>query len=176
ILALMWTGIANTLVVSGVAMMAATVLGFLIGIARLSTNWLLSTLAGIYVEVVRNIPLLFFVLFWYFGVIAALPGPRNSISLFAVAFLNNRGLTVPTPNEAGALTSAFAIALVAVALQLVLAAWARRRRDRTGRDFPVWSTGLALLVGVPLVALTVATLSSAWNITALGVFSDSRGI
>ena len=70
-----------------------------IGIARLSRNWLLSTLAGAYVEVVRNIPLLFFVLFWYFGVIAALPGPRQSIGIFGIAFLNNRGLTIPLPNE-----------------------------------------------------------------------------
>ena len=79
-LALLWVGIVNTMLITLVSAAAATVLGFLIGIARLSRNWLLSTLAGAYVEAMRNIPLLFFVLFWYFGVIAALPGPRQSIA------------------------------------------------------------------------------------------------
>src|SRR6185295_14508219 len=96
-LALLWVGIVNTLIITLISAAAATLLGFLIGIARLSRNWLLSTLAGAYVEAVRNIPLLFFVLFWYFGVIATLPGPRDSIGIFGVAFLNNRGLTIPLP-------------------------------------------------------------------------------
>src|SRR3954470_1672754 len=82
ILALLWVGVVNTLVVSAVAIAAATILGFVIGIARLSQNWLLSSLARASVRLRRNIPLLFFVLFWYFGVIAALPGPRQSINLF----------------------------------------------------------------------------------------------
>ena len=98
-LALLWVGIVNTLLITLVSAAAATVLGFLVGIARLSRNWLLARLAGAYVEAIRNIPLLFFVLFWYFGVIAALPGPRQSIGIFGVAFLNNRGLTIPLPNE-----------------------------------------------------------------------------
>ena len=175
ILALMWTGVANTLAVSAVAMVAATVLGFAVGIARLSTNWLLATLGSIYVEVVRNIPLLFFVLFWYFGIIAALPGPRDSLSLFGVAFLNNRGLTVPTPHTAGALVTAAALTLAATALQVVLAAWARRRRDRSGRDFPIWSAGLVLVVGLPLLAFAVATLATAWDIPALRGFNYRGG-
>jgi len=95
ILALLWTGIVNTLLVSACSIAVATVIGFTVGLLRLSRNWLLSSLAGAYVEFVRNIPLLFFVLFWYFGVIAALPGPRNSIPFFSIAFLNNRGLTIP---------------------------------------------------------------------------------
>ncbi|MFX8500678.1 hypothetical protein ABTL68_19925, partial [Acinetobacter baumannii] len=74
-----------------------------IGLARLSSNWLLSTLAGGYVEFVRNIPLLFFVLFWYSVVIGALPQPRESLSIFSIAFLNNRGLTIPIANDGTAL-------------------------------------------------------------------------
>ena len=175
ILALMWTGVANTLAVSAVAMIAATVLGFAVGIARLSTNWLLSTLGGVYVEVVRNIPLLFFVLFWYFGVIAALPGPRDSINFFGIAFLNNRGLTVPTPLEGRALLTAAGISIAAIALQIAVAAWARRRRDRTGRDFPVWSVGLLLVLGLPVLAFAVATLATAWDIPALRGFNYRGG-
>src|ERR1700745_643965 len=78
ILDLLWAGGVNTMTVALVAVVAATLLGFALGIARLSRNWLLSNLAGAYVEVVRNIPVLFFVLFWYFAVIAALPGPREA--------------------------------------------------------------------------------------------------
>jgi general L-amino acid transport system permease protein len=98
IIDLFWVGVVNTLLVTVVALVLATVLGFVVGIARLSSHWLLSTIAGAYIEFVRNIPLLFFVLFWYFGVIAALPAPRDSVSVFGVAFLNNRGLTIPLPD------------------------------------------------------------------------------
>ena len=73
ILALLWTGIVNTLLVSAVSIVVATAIGFSVGLLRLSRNWLLSTLAGFYVEFVRNIPLLFFVLFWYFGAPQILP-------------------------------------------------------------------------------------------------------
>src|SRR5436190_4626501 len=111
-LALLWVGIVNTMLITLVSAATATVLGFVIGIARLSRNWLLASLAGAYVEAVRNIPLLFFVLFWYFGVIAALPGPRNSIPLFNVAFLNNRGLTIPLPNDAAPFGRATLVILV----------------------------------------------------------------
>src|SRR5215468_4788266 len=81
ILALLWTGVVNTLLVSAASIAVATVIGFTVGLLRLSRNWLLSTLASVYVEFVRNIPLLFFVLFWYFGVLATLPPPRESLSL-----------------------------------------------------------------------------------------------
>ena len=138
-LALLWVGIVNTMLITLVSAAAATVLGFLIGIARLSRNWLLSTLAGAYVEAIRNIPLLFFVLFWYFGVIAALPGPRQSIPIFDVAFLNNRGLTIPLPNYTSPFGKAALVILGALLVQIGFAWWARRRRDRTGKDAPVWT-------------------------------------
>ena len=111
ILALLWTGIVNTLLVSAVSIVVATVIGFTVGLLRLSRNWLLSTLAGVYIEFVRNIPLLFFVLFWYFGVLAALPTPRESLSFLDVAFLNRRGLSIPTPNDVTGLR----LALLAIA-------------------------------------------------------------
>src|ERR1051325_5320377 len=139
ILSLLWVGVVNTLLVTVVTVVAATLVGFVVGIARLSGNWLLSTLAGAYVEFVRNIPLLFFVLFWYFGVIAALPGPRQSIGIFGIAFLNNRGLTIPLPNYVSPFGKAALVILGALVIQIAFAWWARRRRDRTGRDAPVWT-------------------------------------
>src|SRR5205823_4891205 len=90
-------GLLNTLLVAGIGIAAATILGFVIGIARLSPNWLLARLAGGYVEIVRNLPLLFQILFWYLAVLGTLPGPRQSISLAGAIFLNNRGIIVPAP-------------------------------------------------------------------------------
>jgi general L-amino acid transport system permease protein len=174
-LALLWVGIVNTLLITLVSAAAATVLGFLIGIARLSRNWLLARLAGAYVEAIRNIPLLFFVLFWYFGVIAALPGPRQSIGIFGVAFLNNRGLTIPLPNEAAPFGWAALVVLAALAAQIAFATWARRRRDRTGKDAPVWVVGALLLVMLPVVAFTLATLATAWDVPALRGFNYRGG-
>jgi general L-amino acid transport system permease protein len=175
ILALFWTGVANTLFVSAIAMIMATVLGFLIGLARLSSHWLLSTLAGGYIEFVRNIPLLFFVLFWYFGVIAALPAPRDSISLFALAFLNNRGLTVPASENLSAFTWAMLAILLAAVAQWAYARAARRRKEATGQDAPVLLVGLTLLVLVPVLALTAATLATTWSIPALRGFNYRGG-
>src|SRR3954469_502872 len=174
-LALLWVGIVNTLLITLVSAASATVLGFLIGVARLSRNWLLATLAGAYVEAVRNIPLLFFVLFWYFGVIATLPRPRESIGIFGIAFLNNRGLTVPLPNYASPFGKAALIILAALGIQIAFAWWARRRRDRTGRDAPVWALGTLLLVVLPIVVLTLATLSTSWDIPAFRGFNFRGG-
>lgn len=175
ILALLWVGIVNTLVITFVSMMAATLLGFVIGVARLSANKLLSGLAGAFIEFVRNIPLLFFVLFWYFGVIAALPGPRQSIGIFSVAYLNNRGLTIPVPTEGSAFRVAALVVLAGLLAQAAIAIWAKRRRDATGEIFPVWATGLALLVGLPAIAFGIATVLSPWDVPALRGFNFRGG-
>src|SRR5262249_22659924 len=90
-------GLLNTILVSVIGIVFATVIGFIVALGRLSPNWLMSRVAGCYVEVVRNLPLLFQMLFWYLAVLAALPGPRQSISLFGTFFLSNRGLIIPRP-------------------------------------------------------------------------------
>ena len=175
ILELLWAGVVNTMAVALIAIVAATLLGFALGIARLSRNWLLSNLAGAYVEVVRNIPVLFFVLFWYFAVIATLPGPREAIGIFAVAFLSNRGLTVPTPLATGGFAAAALASAIAIAAQIAIAAWARRRRDRTGQGFPTWGSGAVLIAGVPLVAFAAAIAATPWDIPVLRGFNYRGG-
>lgn len=175
ILSLFWTGVVNTVFVSFIAMVLATLLGFAIGIARLSKIWLLSALAGGYIEFVRNIPLLFFVLFWYFGVLAALPGPRDSIGFFGVAFLNNRGLTVPTP-EQGAIFKWVLLGLIAAWLgQWLVSRWGRSRKAATGQDAPVLLIGLVLCGVVPAALFTLASFSTAWEIPALRGFNYRGG-
>jgi general L-amino acid transport system permease protein len=149
-------GLLNTLLVAGLGIVFATVLGFVVGIARLSPNWLVARLAGGYVELIRNLPLLFQILFWYLAVLGTLPGPRQSISLFGEVFLNNRGIILPAPvvgEGAGFVAAALVLGVLAT---IALRFWARRRQDRTGRQFPLLWAGLALVVGLPLVVL-VAT-------------------
>jgi general L-amino acid transport system permease protein len=145
-------GLLNTLMVSSIGIVLATILGFTVGIARLSSNFLLSRIAGGYVEVVRNLPLLFQIFFWYIAVLGTMPGPRQSVSLFGVFYLNNRGVIVPEPNFAeGAGTVAIAF-LVGIALALVTRVWARRRLFATGKLFPTGRVAVALVVGLPLLA------------------------
>jgi general L-amino acid transport system permease protein len=175
ILALLWTGIVNTLLVSACSIAVATVIGFTVGLLRLSRNWLLSTLAGAYIEFVRNIPLLFFVLFWYFGVLAALPAPRESFSFLDVAFLNRRGLSIPLPND----VLGFRLALLATAMLIVvqwgLARLARTRQARTGRDFPTWIVGFGLCGALPIAAFVVAGALTSWNVPSLRGFNYRGG-
>jgi general L-amino acid transport system permease protein len=148
-----FVGLLNTLLVAAIGIVLATILGFVVGIARLSRNWLVARLAGGYVELIRNLPLLFQILFWYLAVLGTLPGPRQSISLLGEIFLNNRGIILPAPvagEGAGAVIAVFALSVIAaIALRL----WAKRRQIRTGRQFPLFWSSLALVVGPPLVAL-----------------------
>lgn len=175
ILALFWVGIANTMLVTVIAIALATLLGFVVGIARLSSHWLLSTIAGAYIEFVRNIPLLFFVLFWYFGVIAALPAPRASLSLFGVAFLNNRGLTIPLPDSSANFRWALAVMLLSWLVQWLVMRWARRRKEETGRDAPVLMLGILFVLIVPALAFTWAGLAVRWDVPVLRGFNYRGG-
>jgi general L-amino acid transport system permease protein len=149
-------GLLNTLLLAGLGIVFATVLGFLVGIGRLSSNWLVARIAGGYVELIRNLPLLFQILFWYLGVLSVLPLPRQAISIFGLMFLSVRGLDVPMlqPSEGMIyVASAFAFGLVATLAEGVRL---RRLRERTGRqDSLVWRA-LMLMGALPLVVFIAA--------------------
>ncbi len=169
-------GLLNTLLVAGIGIVLATVLGFLIGIARLSPNWLVARLAGGYVELIRNLPLLFQILFWYLAVLGTLPGPRASISIFGEIFINNRGIIVPAPvagEGAGYVVAAFALGVIAT---LGLSLWSRRRQDRTGRRFPWLPTGLTLVIALPFAALVATGFPIGFDTPVLRGFNFVGGI
>jgi general L-amino acid transport system permease protein len=148
-------GLLNTILVAVLGIVFATLIGFIVALGRLSPNWLISRIAGAYVEAVRNLPLLFQMLFWYLAVLAALPGPRQSISLFGVAFLSNRGLIVPQPvGEPGFEPFAIAV-LVAIVAAIAVHRYARRELFQKGRAIKVWPIVLGLLVGLPLLTALV---------------------
>src|SRR6476469_6282978 len=131
-------GLLNTLLVSVIGIFFATVIGFLVALGRLSPNWLLARISGGYVELIRNLPPLFQILFWYLAVLSALPNPRQSISLFSSFFLSNRGFIVPRPiANPGFEPFAFAI-LIAIVAALLLRRYARRQLFEKGRLVTVW--------------------------------------
>lgn len=169
-------GLLNTLLVSAMGIVAATLIGFAVGIARLSPNWLLARLATAYVEIFRNIPLLVQILFWYFAVLQALPSPRNSHSLFEVIFLNVRGVVLPDPLPlAGFAATPWAL-LVAVVATWWLVRFARRRQAATGQALPVFKLGALLLVGLPLATFLFTGMPLAWSIPALKGFNFQGGV
>ena len=144
-------GLLNTLLVAALGIVVATVLGFVIGIARLSNNWLIARLATVYVEIIRNIPLLLQLFFWYFAVLKALPPPRQSLALPGGGFLNVRGLYLPSPVPEPGFEIVGLTIFVGIIAAVLLDGWARRRQRLTGQQFPVFWTSLALIVGLPLV-------------------------
>lgn len=147
-----WVGLLNTLLVACIGIVLATIVGFLIGIGRLSSNWLVARLATGYVHLVRNVPLLLQLLFWYSMVLTALPDFRNSVHLPGGGFLNNKGLFLPAPELGGAgpMVSAAVLVGIAGAIALALAA---RRKWLDGRVAA--GIGVLLVLGLPLAALLV---------------------
>jgi general L-amino acid transport system permease protein len=171
-----WVGLLNTLLVAGLGIFFATILGFIVGISRLSKNWLLARVAAGYVEIVRNLPLLLQLLFWYNAVLKTLPDIRDSSPLPGAFFLNNRGLFMPEPlpqQGFGAVFAAFALGSVAT---IAFHVWARRRQERTGAQAPVFRTGLALILGLPIVVFVLAGFPLEWEFPAKGRFNITGGI
>ncbi|NIX77747.1 amino acid ABC transporter permease [Microvirga terricola] len=154
-------GLLNTLIVSAIGIVFATFLGFAVGIARLSSNWMVAKVAMVYVETLRNIPLLLQLLFWYIAVLGPLPQPRDSFSLGAGFFLNARGLFMPRPlyaADAWAIGVAFAIGVV---VTILFRRWAKKQQAATGRQYPVgWAT-LGLVLGLPVATWIVLALMNA---------------
>src|SRR5712672_2900006 len=148
-------GLLNTLLVSVIGIFFATVIGFLIGLGRLSPNWLLSRISGGYVELVRNLPLLFQILFWYLAVLAALPNPRQGISIFDSFFPSNRGLVIQKPIGEPGFEPFVAALLIAIIVGIALSRYARRQLFQSGKVIKVWPYALGLLIGLPLLATLV---------------------
>jgi general L-amino acid transport system permease protein len=171
-----WVGLLNTLLVAAIGIPLATLLGFAVGVARLSPNWLLSRTAFLYITVLRNTPLLLQLLFWYNAVLKSLPGPRQSIDLAGMVFLNNRGLFLPAPVPlAGA--PWFAAALVAaLAAAIAYRHWARRRQDLTGAQAPAGRVAAGLIIGLPAVAWLVFGPPFALDVARLSGFNLKGGL
>ncbi|MEM9812984.1 MAG: amino acid ABC transporter permease [Pseudomonadota bacterium] len=169
-------GISNTLLVAVVSIVFATILGLLVGLARLSPNWLISTIARSYVELLRNTPLLLQIIAWYFGVFNLLPRPRDSIELGEGFVLNNRGFYFPAPIPEEGFGIVLGVFVAAVICAFVLFRWSRRRLDQTGMAFPALPVGLAMIIVAPTLVHLVLGSPLSWDIPALQGFNYAGGM
>jgi general L-amino acid transport system permease protein len=168
-------GLLNTLLVAVIGIFFATIIGFLVALGRLSPNWLLSRIAGAYVELIRNLPLLFQILFWYLAVLAALPNPRQSVSLFGSLFLNNRGFVIPRPiGNAGFEPFVIAVGIALIASWL-LRRYARRQLFENGRVIKIWPYLVGLLIGLPLLVALIFGAPVRFEFPELKGFNFSGG-
>ncbi|EKZ9178923.1 amino acid ABC transporter permease [Vibrio vulnificus] len=169
-------GLLNTALVSFLGIILATLLGFVIGIARLSSNWLVSRFAAIYIEIFRNIPLLLQIFFWYFAVLQALPSPRQSISLGEAIFLNVRGLFFPKPVFEAGSAFIFAALFAGIIATIFIGVWARNKQKLTGQQTPMGRIALALIVGLPALVYFVSGMPVSAEFPALKGFNYQGGI
>lgn len=168
-------GLLNTLLVSFIGIVLASILGFILGVARLSPNWLISKLATVYIEIFRNIPPLLQILFWYFAVFLALPGPRQSLDIGETFFLNSRGLYMPAPGPSESF-GLFAVVLLATIVGIIaLGRWAKKRREATGKIFPLLWTSLALIVLIPGLTVLIGGNPLVWSVPELRGFNFRGG-
>lgn len=170
-----WVGITNTLLLSIFSIVSATILGFIMGVVRLSRNFMVALLARSYVEALRNVPLLLQILYWYLVIFGLMPAPRQSLSFLDIAFLNNRGIYLPKalPEPLFWITGA-AIAAGIVAAVLYRH-WAKQKQDATGERSPVLLVSLGLVIGLPLVVFLVTGLPVTWSIPELKGFNFVGG-
>jgi general L-amino acid transport system permease protein len=171
-----WVGLLNTILVAALGITLATVVGFLVGLARLSRNWLVARLATVYIEILRNIPLLLQILFWYFAVLQALPHPRESMAFIDLFYLNNRGFYTPKPLLGDGFGWVFVALAVAAIAAIGTARWARRRREATGQPFHTVYAVFGLLIGLPLLTLLAVGVPLTFEHPEMGRFKLDGGL
>jgi len=169
-------GFLNTMLVSVIGIIIATLLGFTVGIARLSSNWIIARLATIYVETLRNIPLLLQMFFWYFGVLSLLPRVKQSIELPLYSIVNKRGMVVPAPQFSGNFYLVLLALLVAIIAAVFISKWASRRQDQTGVRPPSFWINLGMIIGLPAIVWIVFGVDLEFIVPVLRGFNYKGGI
>ncbi len=169
-------GLLDTIVVSILGIIIATILGLIVGISRLSRNWLIRTIATVYVEIFRNIPPLLVLLFWYLAVIAALPNIREAILLGPDVMLSNRGFYMPKPVAAPMFEWTVGAFVVSLIVAFALAAWGRARQMRTGQPFHGFWIGLAIVVVVTGVVFVATGAPLTFEVPVKSKFNINGGL
>ncbi|MET6676063.1 amino acid ABC transporter permease [Citrobacter amalonaticus] len=169
-------GLLNTLLVSALCIVFASFLGFFLGLARLSDNWLLRKLSTVYIETFRNIPPLLQIFFWYFAVLRNLPGPRQAASALDMVFLSNRGLYIPSPQLGEGVLAFVLSAVIAIVLSVGLFRFNKMHQMKTGQLRRTWPTALSLIVLLPLIAHWIFGAALHWDIPQLRGFNFRGGM
>ncbi|MGJ0481775.1 amino acid ABC transporter permease [Pantoea agglomerans] len=168
-------GLTNTLLVSALCIVFASILGFAVGLARLSDNWLLRKLSNIYIETFRNIPPLLQIFFWYFAVLRNLPGPRQALNAFDLAYVSNRGLYVPWPTYAPGSWPFVIAVLLAMAVSYGLYSFNRQHQLKTGELRRTWPAAIGMLILFPLLAHLGFGAAMHWDVPQLHGFNFRGG-
>jgi general L-amino acid transport system permease protein len=168
-------GFFNTILVAVTGIITATIIGFLVGIGRLSHNWLIAKLSMVYVEVFRNIPPLLVIFFWYSGVLAVLPQPRESLALPLNMYVNNRGLAFPRPVFDSGAQFIFYALVIAVIASIVFVRYANKKQMETGKRPPVLWIVLGMVIGLPLVTFLATGMPISFDIPVAGKFNLTGG-
>jgi len=169
-------GLLNTLLVSALCIVFASILGFFLGLARLSDNWLLRKLSTIYIETFRNIPPLLQIFFWYFAVLRNLPGPRQAVNALDLMFLSNRGLYIPAPQMGEGFFAFCTAVVIAIVVTIGLFRFNRMHQTKTGQLRRTWPTALALIVLLPVISQWMFGAALHWDIPALRGFNFRGGM
>lgn len=169
-------GALNTLKVSFIGIILCLIIGILVGVARLSTNWLVSKLALIYIEVMQNIPILLQLFFWYALFYESLPSPRQALNPFTGIFICNRGLALGVPAAHPSHKFILLALILGLMISFLIKKWARKRKENTGQDFPVLWTAVGLTIGLPVLSWVIAGAPSRMDLPALRGFNFKGGI
>jgi general L-amino acid transport system permease protein len=171
-----WVGLLNTLLVASIGIVLATILGFFVGIARLSKNFLVSKIAYWYVEIIRNLPLLLQLLFWYNAVVKALPEVRESIKFPGQIFLNNRGLIFPNPVPGISFWLTGIVFWLGVLGAIFYYSYAKKKQEKTGVQSPIGLVSLGLVFGLPMLVFLLSGMPLSFEYPTASRFNISGGI
>jgi len=169
-------GLLNTVLVAVLGIIMATILGFIVGIGRLSKNWLIARLAALYIEIFRNIPLLLQMFFWYFAVLRTLPTPRESMHIGEAVFFNIRGLYLPEPMTESGFGAVWMAMLVSIAVIVGLVKYEKKRQLATGHTFPLFFPSVGILIGLPLLIYFITGSPLHFEYPELKGFNFRNGI
>ena len=171
-----FVGLLNTLLVAFFGVITATILGFMLGIIRLSNNWIASRIVYVFIELTRNVPVLLHILLIHGIIVHILPSPKQAHTLADSIFLSNRGLTIPDPIAGDAFIYTVIAFFVAIAGIVFFRRWAKKKRDEEGKIYPVFLISLGILLGLPLLVFLLSGMPLAWEVPKLGRFNLKGGI
>ncbi len=169
-------GALNTLRVAFIGIVITIILGAIVGVSRLSSNWLISKLAGIYIEVMQDIPVLLQLFFWYAIFYESFPQPRQALNPMAGLFLCNRGVAFAVPAAHPAYIYMFLAFILGCGAVYLLKKWARRRQDQTGKAFPVFWGSVGILLGLPFMVWAGFGMPTAMDVPKLTGFNFKGGM
>lgn len=169
-------GILNTLYIAFWGCVAATFLGFTMGVLRMSNNWLVSRVVYCWVEIIRNIPLLLQILLWYGIMLVVLPAPKQALSLGDSVFLSKRGLVLPQPIAEPLLFLTLLVFVAGVVFTVLYRRRAKKIQDETGETRPVLKVGLLAMIALPLLVFFVTGMPVSWELAAFKGFNFKGGM